>query len=138
MNRTAFLDPQFVRFVALGAIAAGCNYLSRFAFDVVMPFEAAVAAAYVLGMMIAFILFQRFVFGDAGDGLTRQAARFTAVNLVGIVVAVAVSSVMARMLLPFLGWAIYPYAVAHAFGVAAPTLTSYYGHKFFTYRERGS
>lgn len=126
---------QVVRFLGLGAVAAGINYGARFAFDPFMAFEAAVALAYLVGMVVAFILFQRFVFGDAGDGQVRQAGRFVAVNMVGIVVALAVSSLMARFILPSVGWTFHPYAVAHAFGIMAPTLTSYVGHRFFTYRK---
>ncbi|MEO1658419.1 MAG: GtrA family protein [Pseudomonadota bacterium] len=125
---------QFLKFVGLGACAAGANYLSRFAFDIFLSFEAAVVAAYLLGMVIAFILFQRFVFGDAGDGQMKQISRFTAVNAVGIVVAVVVSSFLARVALPAIGWTLFPFAVAHMGGVMAPTVTSYFGHKFFTYK----
>lgn len=134
MSGKPIIGPEFLKFVGLGALAAGANYFSRFGFDLFMPFEAAVVAAYVLGMVIAFYLFQRYVFGDAGDGQMRQASRFVAVNLVGIVVAVAVSSLFARIILPAIGWTLLPYAVAHAAGVAAPTITSYFGHKFFTYK----
>jgi putative flippase GtrA len=126
--------PEFVRFIGLGAIAALANYLSRFLFDAFLPFEAAVAAAYVLGMTVAFYMFRTRIFGDAGDGLSRQAVRFTMVNIVGVVIAVSVSAILARLLFPNIGWTFYPYASAHAVGIAVPAVTSYFGHKYYTFR----
>jgi len=126
---------EFVKFVGLGAIAALVNFASRFAFDRFMPYEAAVVCAYLFGMVVAFILFQKFVFGDAGNGQFKQVFRFTVVNMVGLLVAVAVSSLFARTVLPAIGWTFFPYTIAHLIGIMAPTITSYCGHKFFTYRQ---
>jgi putative flippase GtrA len=127
---------QFLKFLGLGAVAAVANYSSRFAFDLVMAFEASVVLAYVVGMIVAFILFRKYVFGDAGDGMLRQVSRFAAVNSVGATIAVAVSSLFARLILPAIGWEAYPFSVAHMLGVMSPTLASYLGHKFFTYKPK--
>jgi putative flippase GtrA len=124
-----------VKFVGLGAIAALVNFASRFAFGRFMPYEAAVVCAYLLGMVVAFVLFQKFVFGDAGNGQFTQIFRFTLVNIVGLIVAVATSSILARVILPAIGWTFLPYTMAHLVGITAPTITSYFGHKFFTYRQ---
>jgi putative flippase GtrA len=133
--RTIRVPFEFVKFVGLGAIAALVNFASRFAFDRFMPYEAAVVCAYLVGMVVAFILFQKFVFGDAGNGQLTQVFRFTVVNIVGLIVAVAVSSLLARVVLPAIGWTLLPYTTAHLVGITAPTITSYFGHKFFTYRQ---
>lgn len=125
---------EFIMFVALGSLAAGANYLSRFPLDVVLPFEAAVILAYLIGMVIAFLIFRHHVFKAQTGAAHRQAYRFVIVNLVGIALTVLVSTVMARLVLPALGWTWAPYATAHAVGVAAPTITSYFGHKYYTYR----
>nr|WP_305889116.1 GtrA family protein [Parvularcula maris] len=125
-----------MKFLGLGAVAAGANYSSRFALDPFMPFELSVVLAYLVGMVVAFLLFRRFVFGDAGDGTWRQAGRFAAVNSVGALIAVGVSSLVARVVLPAIGWELYPFSVAHMVGVMAPTVASYLGHKFFTYKPK--
>lgn len=132
---TPSVPAEFLKFVGLGAIAATVNFASRFAFDRFMIYEAAVVCAYLLGMVVAFILFQKFVFGDAGNGQFTQILRFTIVNMVGLLFAVAISSVLARVILPAAGWTFMPYTLAHLGGIAAPTITSYFGHKFFTYRQ---
>ena len=126
---------EFVKFVGLGAIAALVNFSSRFAFDRFMTYETAVVFAHLLGMVVAFVLFQKFVFGDAGNGQFTQVFRFTVVNMVGLLVALAVSSLLARVILPAVGWTFLPYTIAHLVGITAPTITSYFGHKFFTYRQ---
>jgi putative flippase GtrA len=128
---------EFIKFVGLGALAALSNYVSRFAFDPFMPYEWSVVCAYLVGMVVAFVLFQKFVFGDAGDGQLKQAFRFTVVNIVGLMIAVAVSSLLARMVLPAIGWTFMPFATAHIGGIMAPTISSYFGHKLFTYRQTG-
>ena len=132
-NPTAALA-QFARFVATGSIAAVTNLIARAILDNVLPFEAAVVLAYIAGMVVAFILFQRAIFGNPGSPLRRRIFRFTLVNMLGLAIATIVSTLLARQVLPALNWTFYPFAVAHFIGVAAPTLSSYFLHKHYTYR----
>ena len=37
-------------------------------------------------------------------------------------------------LFPYLGVTLYPLEIAHAIGIAAPVITSYFGHKFLSFR----
>jgi len=125
---------QFAAFVATGSVAAIANLASRYFFDFVMPFEVAVVLAYAVGMVVAFVLFQRMIFGNPGTPLRRRMIRFTQVNLIGMALAWAVSSVMARLVLPAAGWTFHPFEVAHFVGVAAPTFSSYFLHRAYTFR----
>ncbi len=125
---------EFVRFVLTGGLAAIANLASRYLLDMVLPFEAAVALAYVVGMVIAFVLFQRTIFGDPGTGLRRQIIRFTQVNLLGGVLTLLLSSALARYIFPAVGWTFRAYDFAHFFGVCAPAISSYFLHKHYTYR----
>lgn len=120
-------------FLACGGVAAGANYISRFAFDVVVPFEAAVVLAYGVGMVVAFILFREHAFPGGSGSTARQVFRFCVVNAVGAALAVLVSALLARTVFPAIGWTYQPYAVAHAFGIAVPAVSSYFGHKYYTY-----
>lgn len=133
MAREAFNLAEFIKFVGLGGLAAAVNYLSRFVFDLWMPFEAAVTLAYLAGMVVAFILFRQHVFSDGKGSGRQQVFRFTVVNLVGIVLAVCVSTLMARVVFPWVGWTWQPFAIAHAIGIAVPAVSSYFGHKHYTY-----
>ncbi len=125
---------QFAAFVATGSLAAGANLVSRYLLNFVMPFEAAVILAYLVGMVIAFVLFQRAIFGNPDTPLRRRAVRFVQVNLVGMALAWAVSTLMARIVLPALDWTFHPFEMAHLIGVAAPTFSSYFLHRSYTYR----
>jgi putative flippase GtrA len=125
---------QFAAFVATGSVAAIANLASRYFLDFVMPFELAVVLAYAVGMVVAFVLFQRMIFGNPDTPLRRRMIRFTQVNLIGMALAWVVSSVMARLVLPAAGWTFHPFEVAHFLGVAAPTFSSYFLHRAYTFR----
>ncbi len=126
---------QFVRFVALGGCAAAVNWLSRFPLERVMPFPAAVAAAYVVGMIVAFALFRKFVFPASPQPLRRQVNFFVLVNLAGIFQVWLVSMGLVYWLFPAMDF-IGPLAelVGHGIAIGVPTISSYFGHKFLTFR----
>jgi putative flippase GtrA len=125
---------RFIVFVATGSVAAVVNLVSRYFLNFVMPFELAVVLAYMVGMVVAFVLFQRMIFGNPGTPLRRRVIRFVQVNLVGMALAWVVSTVMARVVLPVVGWTFHPFEVAHFVGVAAPTFSSYFLHRGYTFR----
>lgn len=125
---------EFVRFVATGSIAAISNLIARYLLDFFLVFEVAVVFAYIVGMVVAFILFQKVIFGDPQTPLGRRIFRFCVVNALGAFLALVVSSAMARIILPALGWTFHPAEVAHFVGVAVPAFTSYFLHKHYTFR----
>jgi putative flippase GtrA len=116
---------QFIAFVATGSLAALANLISRYFLNFLMPFELAVVLAYLVGMAVAFVLFQRVIFGNPDTPLRRRLIRFTQVNLFGLALAWLVSTLMARLVLPATGWTFHPFEIAHLLGVAAPTFSSY-------------
>jgi putative flippase GtrA len=126
---------EFARFIAIGGLAALVNLVARYLLDYIMPFEAAVVLAYMIGMVFAFFLFQQLIFGGNRGHRSRRVVRFVQVNLVGAGLAWAVSSVMARLLLPAIGWDFHPFEVAHFVGVAAPAISSYFLHKHYTFAD---
>jgi putative flippase GtrA len=124
---------EFARFIAIGGLAALVNLVARYLLDFVMPFEAAVVLAYLVGMVFAFFLFQKLIFASVDGRGPRRIIRFVQVNLIGAGLAWAVSSLMARLVLPVLGWTFHPFEVAHMVGVAAPAISSYFLHKHYTF-----
>jgi len=128
---------EFVRFVAVGGTAAAVNVGTRVGFSVFMPYEVALVPAYLCGMATAFLLSRRFVFaGAAGGRVHGQALRFTLVNLVALAQVWLVSVVLARLVFPYLGFAFHPDTVAHMIAVASPIVTSYFGHKHFSFAAK--
>lgn len=132
MSRTAARLSEFARFTLIGGMAALANIVSRYVLDFLVPFEVAVVLAYGVGMLVGFFLFHSTLFKgrDINGGLVR---RFVWVNVFGATLAWAVSSVVARQLMPQIAWTFYPYDVAHLCGVAAPAITSYFLHKHYTF-----
>jgi len=128
---------EFVRFVAVGGTAAAVNVGTRVGFSLFMPYELALVPAYLCGMATAFLLSRRFVFaGAAGGRVHGQALRFTLVNLVALAQVWLVSVGLARLVFPYLGFAFHPDTVAHMIAVASPIVTSYFGHKHFSFAAK--
>jgi putative flippase GtrA len=130
---------EFIRFVATGSLAALANLAAVWAFQQAVPYAYAVVLGYIVGMIIAFILFQRVMFNTPGlkltrTLLTRRIVRFTLVNMVGLALCWLVTMAMFHAILPALHWTWIPDRIANIAGVAVPAFSSYFGHKFYTYR----
>ena len=65
-------NTSVIGYLASGGIAAAANYGSRFVFSLWLPFEAAVVAAYLVGMVTAFLLMRRFAFTDSQKTVGRM------------------------------------------------------------------
>ena len=126
---------EFLRFLVTGGIAALVNLGCRLALQPVMAFEWAVAVAYLAGMITAFLLARRYVFGASGSGIAGEYLRFAAVNVVGFCLVWLVSVGLARFAFPAIGFAWHAETVAHVIGVLSPALPSFWGHKAFTFRR---
>jgi putative flippase GtrA len=125
---------QLVFFVLTGGFAAVINVLSRIVLNVWMPFSIAIVAAYIIGMITAFVLNRLFVFHGASNPLHHQVMWFTLINLAAVVQTLVVSLILAHEVFPAIGMGWHPDLVAHAVGVATPILTSYIGHKHLSFK----
>ena len=130
------MTPQFLRFLVAGGIAAAANVLSRIAFSTFLGLEAAVVLAYCVGMLVAFVLMRSQVFPPSDKLLSRQVMVFVGVNLAAVLQTLVVTLVLARWLLPAIGVRHYVEEIAHVVGVCVPVVTSYFGHKHFSFASR--
>lgn len=130
------MNLQFLKFLVTGGIAALVNLLSRYALNHVMSFEAAVVAAYLLGMATAYLLARRFVFDASGRSVASEVRRFVLVNLVALGFVWAISVGLARVVFPAIGMTWHADDIAHLIGVLAPAVTSYVGHRFYTFARK--
>ena len=128
------LKPEFLRFLVAGGIAAAANFGSRFVFSMFLSYGFAVFFAYLVGMLVAFLLMRGHVFDAKSGPLAPQVAKFVGVNLMAVLQTLVISLVLARWLLPSLGIVEHAEALAHLVGVLVPVVTSYFGHKFLTFR----
>lgn len=130
------MNLQFLKFLVTGGIAALVNLLSRYALNHVMSFEAAVVVAYLLGMATAYLLARRFVFDASGRSVASEVRRFVLVNLVALGFVWAISVGLARIVFPAIGFTWHADDIAHLIGVLAPAVTSYIGHRFYTFARK--
>jgi len=131
-----FFKPEFLRFVLVGGFAAAVNWISGLAFGIFTRFEIAIALAYLIGMTTAYVLNRLFVFERSGRTVGNEYLRFASVNIVALLQVWLVSVGLARFFFPAIGWSFHPEPIAHAIGVASPIITSYLGHRYFTYAKK--
>lgn len=128
------MTPQFAKFLLAGGIAAGANFGSRFLYSFALSYEAAIVAAYITGMIVAFVLMRGHVFDARRGSIGPQAGKFVGVNLLAVAQTLAISLFLARWLLPAIGVVQQVEAIAHLVGVLVPVVTSYFGHKMLTFK----
>jgi putative flippase GtrA len=126
--------PVPLRFLLAGGVAAALNFGSRILLSLILPYPVAVTLAYFFGMAAAFALNRRYVFTGSTNPLHQQALWFVTVNLVALLQTLAVSVLLADFILPRAGLTWHADEIAHAVGIVTPILTSYLGHRRFTFR----
>ena len=126
--------PMPVRFVLAGALAALVNFGSRVLLSLYFHYAVAIVIAYGLGMATAFLLNRRFVFLASVNRLHQQILWFVAVNVLALAQTLAVSLLLADVVLPAIGVTWHAHELAHAAGIVIPIVTSYLGHKHWTFR----
>lgn len=132
------MSARFLKFLATGGIAALVNLASRYALNLVMPFEIAVAVAYLIGMTTAYVLARLFVFEASGRSVASEFYRFAIVNLFALGVVWIVSVGLARVVFPAVGLTWHADDIAHLIGVLAPAVTSYLGHRNYTFGRQSA
>lgn len=130
----ALASRQFLLFLLVGGLAALANVLSRIGYSQWLAFTPAIVLAYLTGMLTAFVLSRLFVFKDSSRPLHHSAFYFVLVNAFAVLQTWIVSTVLAFHLLPWLGVATLRLEIAHAIGVAVPVFSSYFGHKYLSFR----
>jgi energy-coupling factor transport system substrate-specific component len=101
-----------------------------------MPYFAAVAVAYGIGMVAGFALYSRFVFPRSSRRQSAQIGWFVAVNTVGLAQVVALTFLLRGYALPWAGFAgPHADAVAHGMAIGVSAVTSYFGHRSLTFRR---
>jgi putative flippase GtrA len=125
---------QFTTFLVVGGLAALINLVARVLFSQLVIYEIAIVLAYVIAMTCAFLLNRRYVFDGAGGDPRRQYNRFVIVNLLALVQVWLVSVGTLRLLFPLIGFTWQTETIAHAIGVMSPALTSYFGHKYYSFK----
>jgi putative flippase GtrA len=125
---------ELVLFLLSGCIAALLNWMSRFIFSIWLPFEFAVVAAFLVGLTSGFVMMRLYVFNARGMQVIPQVSRYIFINMLALAQTLIISVVLAYWVLPNWGVIGHADAIAHLIGVLAPVITSYFGHKYLTFK----
>lgn len=124
---------EFLQFLFVGGIAASINFISRIGFNAFFSYRVSIVLAYIIGMIIAFTLFKLYVFEKSNLHYSQEIKNFTLVNMLGIIQVWFISVGLAEYLFPYVSFEFYPSEVAHFIGLGIPAISSYFGHKYFSF-----
>ena len=136
MLRSLSARNQFAGFVVAGGIAAIVNFLSRILLNLVFGYATSIILAYIAGMVTAFLLNRHAVFSPSGKSMRVEAVWFTLVNVLAVTQTLIISLLLANIVFPDLGIEAYSREIAHAIGIVVPVITSYFGHRYWTFGKR--
>ena len=119
----------------MGAIAACVNFFSRIVLSLLLPFSYAVFSAYFFGMVAAFIMNKLYVFKSTKINSLTSAKRFVFINFLAVAQTWMISFCLVEFVFPDFGLVNYSEEIAHAIGIMVPVLTSYFGHKYWTFKH---
>lgn len=136
MVKAAAVDiHEFVRFFVVGVTGTIANIAAVWFARFLVSFEIALLAGIAAGITISFILSKLFAFAShSWERAGGEAARFLIVYAVGCAVYWGVAVVCARFVLAY---GVGPQTAemgAAIVGAATMLPTSYFGHRFITYR----
>jgi len=128
---------EFMQFLLVGGVAALVNFVARILISLNqhVSYGIAVVLAYGVGMLTAFVLSRLYVFERSGRHHLHELRDFTIVNLFAVVQVWAISVGLAEYAFPAVGYHFYAPELAHLIGLSVPAVTSYYGHKYFSFRK---
>ena len=129
-----FFTRQFLRFLLVGGTAAFLHWSARILLSLWLPFGWAVALAYAVGIVIAFVLNRIFVFPQSTKPIGRQGRDFILINLAFFPVVWAAALAIDKAL-KSLSVTFYPEAIAHAIAVALPMAATFLIYKFFAFKD---
>lgn len=131
-----FVSKDFFKFLLVGGLAAGVNFLSRILLNNFFSFLISIIIAYIIGMIVAFFLNRIFVFKPRRNNISKQFAYFTLINVLAVIQTVIVSLFFADFLFPKINIVSYREEIAHLIGISVPIFTSFLGHKYITFSKK--
>jgi len=126
---------EFGRFMVTGITGTVGNVVAVWMACRSISFESALFVGIAIGAMISFMMSKLFVFGSRSwERAGGEAARFLVVYTTGCAVYWVIAFVMGRFVLIHSFPPVTAEMVGALIGAGTMGLTSYLGHRFFTYR----
>lgn len=124
----------FTKFLLTSGFAAGVNILARYLLNAYLSYQASVIIAYLIAMSVAFILARVFVF-KSNHNVKSQAIKFAIVNGFALLLVWSASLTFSQIIFPWLNFRWHAEDIAHIIGVSLPAVSSFFGHKYFSFRD---
>ena len=86
-------------------------------------------------MITAFLINKLYVFTTTNVNSATSAIRFIFVNVLAVAQTWMISFGLVEFVFPDFGLINYSREIAHAIGITVPVLTSYFGHKYWTFKH---
>jgi putative flippase GtrA len=128
------MPKQFLTFLAFGSFALLINFIARLIINLWLSFSLAIVIAQIIAMFCAYFLFRTYVFNFHKDS-SRSFFKFLIINLISLFQVWAVSYFLAYVLLPTVGISEFIFEISHIVGISSTVLTSFIGHKFWTFNR---
>jgi putative flippase GtrA len=136
MDRKQDLTHQIVTFSLLSGLAALVNIGSRIILSTFLSFQIAVSGAYVLGMILNFILNKRFTFPDGPRKTMAELRTFSCIALFGLFLTNLLSAGFLLLYSAIISASNqFIETIAHISAVGLVGIYSFLGHKYFSYRQ---
>lgn len=100
-----------------------------------MNFEYAILCAFFVGLSSGFLLHKYCVFEPSARPMQSEMGAYFAVNMLALAQTWLVTLLLASRLVPLLGTH-EGEAISHLCGILVPVVTSYFGHKYFTFKNK--
>ena len=126
-------NKEFLLFLFSGGLAALVNIFSRSIFSFFLDFKTSIIYAYILGMVTAYILSRKIVFLSKKN-VFKSFFYFVMVNFLAIIQTYYISIWTKEIILPYVGINVFTELIAHSSGVVFPVFTSYFGHKYISFK----
>ena len=129
-----YVSAQFARFLAVGGVALLCHWLSRFAFNWFVSYGFAIVLAYLVGILVAFVLNKIYVFPFSTRPLNFEVFFFFLVNIAAFPFVWIVAYALGEWVLADRMPREVALALSHGFAITLPVFVNFALHKFVTFR----
>jgi putative flippase GtrA len=132
--RSLYLSRQFLRFLLVGGAAAALHWLSRILFNWYVAYVWAIVLAYVVGVLVGFVLNRLYVFPYSDRPVRTQLTYFFLINLAVFPFVWLVAYVLGEWVLVRWLQRDVALALAHGIAIMVPVFANFAAHKFLTFR----
>jgi len=129
-----YFSQQFARFLVVGGIAVVLHWLSRFAFNAFMSYGWAIVLAYLVGILVAFVLNRAYVFPYSERSVEAEMFFFFLINIGAFPFVWVAAYVLGEWLFPAYMSQQAALALGHGIAILLPVFVNFALHKFITFQ----